>query len=279
MVFSNANQNSACHIGSCAFNDVKSRSGCCNRSVVNIRGSVPYIRRFQDAGFDVQLFGFGLHEQLHNEDEHCLLNDMRKGYQVLISIIKFTEERSRDNGEPHQYVSRVSAVPPLHDPTGYRHEADDCTGQLVPDTPAQDTHVQKMLMQVPLMHQQFAQDQFTLELVVQELTQEPCKQENVQQDTVKAKPSSSFQALPGRGECLPGKRGPCHKVRHQRSSMRIAYSRSCQGGFFSSSKICHPRYSVKKKADEYEADISDNTLSELSAAKRCLNVNAIVQQL
>jgi len=166
VVLFNTRQNSACHVATWAFNDVERRSSCRHPSFVNIRGSIPHVRRFQDAGFDVQLFGFGLHQHLHDEDEHCLLDDMRKGYQVLLSIIKFIESGNGENGRPHQRT-----------PAGCGHEADSCAGwpkqdQLKPDPPMQDLQVQNPVaqgptMQVPFMQEHFLQHEFTQELRAQ----------------------------------------------------------------------------------------------------------------
>jgi len=165
VVLFNTTQNSACHVATWAFHDVESRSSSRHPSFVNIRGSIPHVRRFQDAGFDVQLFGFGLHQHLHNEDEHCLLDDMRKGYQVLLSIIKFTESGSGENSRLHRH-------------TGSWHEADACAGWLKQDQLRQDPPMQHLQVQNPLAHglimpvpftpEHFLQHQFTQELPAQE---------------------------------------------------------------------------------------------------------------
>merc|ERR1712007_763 len=200
-------------------------------------------------------------------DEHCLLNDMRRGYQVLLNIIKFMEWKNGEKGVQHRHLCEAdhSAGWPMQD-------------QLKQDPPMKDLHAQSQLPQGPrvqvlLMHEQFAQDQATQELPAQEppiqepfkhesAKQDPAKQETVKQKTVKqetitAKPFSSFQALPRTRKSLPAKPEQRHNVRQQKNSTLIVRSRLCKNVFLGKSPF-HPRHPAKVESDGWDADLSDN---------------------
>jgi len=53
----------------------------------SICGSLPLVADLKDAGFDLQLTGFGLSSTYHALNEYCLLSDMKDAFKVLSLII------------------------------------------------------------------------------------------------------------------------------------------------------------------------------------------------
>lgn len=52
----------------------------------SICGSLPLVREMKDAGFDIQICGFGLSAVYHGDDEYCLLSDMVCAFKVLHQV-------------------------------------------------------------------------------------------------------------------------------------------------------------------------------------------------
>jgi len=52
----------------------------------SICGSLPLVKEMQDAGFDIQITGFGLSSVYHGDNEYCLLSDMSAAFKVLHQI-------------------------------------------------------------------------------------------------------------------------------------------------------------------------------------------------
>lgn len=55
-------------------------------------GSLPLVRQLQDAGFDIQLTGFGRGEAYHSNNEYALLSDFRHGARILARLVDLLEE-------------------------------------------------------------------------------------------------------------------------------------------------------------------------------------------
>eukprot|EP00812_Abedinium_dasypus_P000603 NODE_1070_length_1252_cov_257.777778.p1 GENE.NODE_1070_length_1252_cov_257.777778~~NODE_1070_length_1252_cov_257.777778.p1 ORF type:complete len:267 (-),score=75.59 NODE_1070_length_1252_cov_257.777778:136-936(-) len=58
----------------------------------SIGSSLPWLKIYQEQGFDVQMFGFGRLPVFHGVDEHALLTDMSKGYETIIRLICLIEK-------------------------------------------------------------------------------------------------------------------------------------------------------------------------------------------
>jgi len=55
----------------------------------SIGGSLPLVRDMQNAGFDIQMIGFGLLATYHADNEYCKLSDMAAGFRILaLCIVK-----------------------------------------------------------------------------------------------------------------------------------------------------------------------------------------------
>lgn len=50
-------------------------------------GGLPLVLDLAEAGFDVQMIGFGKEIAYHAANEHCLLSDMRNGYNIFVELI------------------------------------------------------------------------------------------------------------------------------------------------------------------------------------------------
>lgn len=57
----------------------------------SISGSLPLVRSMQQAGFDIQLIGFGHMHVYHGINEYCSLSDMSKAYEVIKRILCLLE--------------------------------------------------------------------------------------------------------------------------------------------------------------------------------------------
>ena len=59
----------------------------------SITGSLPLVREMQNAGFDIQITGFGLSKTYHADNEYCLLSDMQDAFQILLRVISINDEQ------------------------------------------------------------------------------------------------------------------------------------------------------------------------------------------
>jgi acetylornithine deacetylase len=53
----------------------------------SLTGSLPLVRELQEAGFDLQLVGFGRMSVYHGVNEYCCVSEMKNGFDVLKNII------------------------------------------------------------------------------------------------------------------------------------------------------------------------------------------------
>eukprot|EP00929_Paragymnodinium_shiwhaense_P012046 TRINITY_DN11865_c0_g1_i2.p1 TRINITY_DN11865_c0_g1~~TRINITY_DN11865_c0_g1_i2.p1 ORF type:complete len:1433 (-),score=233.59 TRINITY_DN11865_c0_g1_i2:227-4525(-) len=67
----------------------------------SVTASIPHVRRYQRAGFDVQICGFGVpaFRRPTNEDEYCMLSDMMDGFEVVLRLICLNERTLRPSAE------------------------------------------------------------------------------------------------------------------------------------------------------------------------------------
>lgn len=56
-----------------------------------ITGSLPLVRQMKDAGFDVQITGYGLSTTYHADNEYALLSDMKDAFQILLRVISIAD--------------------------------------------------------------------------------------------------------------------------------------------------------------------------------------------
>jgi len=56
-----------------------------------ITGSLPLVRMMQDAGFDIQITGYGLSTVYHADNEYALLSDMKDAFQILLRVISIQD--------------------------------------------------------------------------------------------------------------------------------------------------------------------------------------------
>lgn len=54
-------------------------------------GSLPLVRKMQDAGFDIQITGYGLSKTYHADNEYALLSDMQDAFSILLRIISIAD--------------------------------------------------------------------------------------------------------------------------------------------------------------------------------------------
>uniref|UniRef100_A0A7S4JFG2 Peptidase M20 dimerisation domain-containing protein n=1 Tax=Odontella aurita TaxID=265563 RepID=A0A7S4JFG2_9STRA len=57
-----------------------------------ITGSLPLVRQMKDAGFDVQISGYGLSSTYHADNEYALLSDMKDAFQILLRVISIADK-------------------------------------------------------------------------------------------------------------------------------------------------------------------------------------------
>lgn len=53
-----------------------------------ICGSLPLVREMQEAGFDLQLTGYGISDVYHANNEYCLLSDMKDAVKIFARIVQ-----------------------------------------------------------------------------------------------------------------------------------------------------------------------------------------------
>jgi acetylornithine deacetylase len=79
----------ACNIDSKGFSALKESTeeviGECKP--YSIGGSLPLVRELQQAGFDVQICGYGKSHVYHGDNEFCLLSDMKKATDIFSAMI------------------------------------------------------------------------------------------------------------------------------------------------------------------------------------------------
>jgi len=54
----------------------------------SITGTLPLVADLQEAGFDLQITGYGMSKFYHGTNENCLISDMKQGYSVFLRIIE-----------------------------------------------------------------------------------------------------------------------------------------------------------------------------------------------
>jgi len=64
--------------------------GTCTPS--SLTGSLPCVAELQEAGFDLQICGYGLAKVYHGTNEYCLISDMAQGYKIFSRIITILNE-------------------------------------------------------------------------------------------------------------------------------------------------------------------------------------------
>lgn len=62
----------------------------------SICGSLPLVREMKDAGFDIQITGFGLSSVYHGDNEYCLLSDMVNAFKVLHQVAVEMEKEEEE---------------------------------------------------------------------------------------------------------------------------------------------------------------------------------------
>jgi acetylornithine deacetylase len=60
----------------------------------SLTGSLPLVFELQEAGFDLQVSGFGLSAVYHGVDEYCQVSDMKQGYQIFNRVIQILDQSS-----------------------------------------------------------------------------------------------------------------------------------------------------------------------------------------
>ena len=83
----------ACDIDSPGFFALESscRSVRGSSKPYSICGSLPLVQDMKEAGFDVQITGFGLSSTYHADNEYCLMSDMKNAFSILSSFISKLE--------------------------------------------------------------------------------------------------------------------------------------------------------------------------------------------
>jgi acetylornithine deacetylase len=79
----------ACNLSSPGFDALVSAIRTVRGEVVpySICGSLPLVAEMKDAGFDIQITGFGLLSTYHCDDEYCLLSDMEDALKILAHFL------------------------------------------------------------------------------------------------------------------------------------------------------------------------------------------------
>jgi acetylornithine deacetylase len=54
----------------------------------SVGGSLPLVGDMQEAGFDLQICGYGLSSVYHGLNEHCLLSDMRAAFKIFSEVMR-----------------------------------------------------------------------------------------------------------------------------------------------------------------------------------------------
>eukprot|EP00191_Tetraselmis_sp_GSL018_P003339 CAMPEP_0177609198 /NCGR_PEP_ID=MMETSP0419_2-20121207/18933_1 /TAXON_ID=582737 /ORGANISM="Tetraselmis sp., Strain GSL018" /LENGTH=437 /DNA_ID=CAMNT_0019104051 /DNA_START=132 /DNA_END=1446 /DNA_ORIENTATION=- len=58
----------------------------------SVTGSLPCVRDLKDAGFDLNIFGFGSMKVYHASNEYALLSDMENGFNVIKKLVQMLAE-------------------------------------------------------------------------------------------------------------------------------------------------------------------------------------------
>jgi len=58
----------------------------------SLTGSLPLVREMQNAGFDIQITGYGLSTTYHADNEYALLSDMQDAFQILLRVISINDK-------------------------------------------------------------------------------------------------------------------------------------------------------------------------------------------
>jgi len=89
----------ACDLQSPGFNALKQAStevlGSCTPA--SLTGSLPCVADLQEAGFDLQMCGYGLGKVYHGVDEYCNISEMLQGFKVFKRIINLLNEETLKN--------------------------------------------------------------------------------------------------------------------------------------------------------------------------------------
>jgi len=59
-----------------------------------ICGSLPLVGDLQDAGFDIQISGYGKSSVYHGDNEYCLLSDMKDAMKILTRLISILNAKA-----------------------------------------------------------------------------------------------------------------------------------------------------------------------------------------
>ena len=54
----------------------------------SLTGSLPLVKELQEAGFDLQIMGYGLMKTYHARNEYGLLSDFRQGFRIMRGVIQ-----------------------------------------------------------------------------------------------------------------------------------------------------------------------------------------------
>ena len=79
----------ACDLSSPGFDALVAAIGAVRGDVVpySICGSLPLVAEMKEAGFDIQITGFGLLSTYHCDNEYCLLSDMEDAIKILAKFL------------------------------------------------------------------------------------------------------------------------------------------------------------------------------------------------
>ena len=53
-------------------------------------GAIPLVGQMQNAGFDIQMVGYGIGSVYHGNDEYCTISGMKKGYEILGMLLELS---------------------------------------------------------------------------------------------------------------------------------------------------------------------------------------------
>jgi acetylornithine deacetylase len=82
-------QGIACNIDSPAFKHLDSSTAevLGESKPYSITGSLPLVGDLQEAGFDIQVCGYGHSSVYHGDNEYCSLSAMQNAFKILCGII------------------------------------------------------------------------------------------------------------------------------------------------------------------------------------------------
>lgn len=55
-------------------------------------GALPLVREMKDAGIDIQIIGYGVTKAYHANNEYCTISGMRKGFNILKTLLEIANE-------------------------------------------------------------------------------------------------------------------------------------------------------------------------------------------